>query len=130
MSKDVIGDFLTIIRNGIARSKPYVVAPHSRIKHEMALLLKEEGFIRDVELIGEGVSRQIKVQLKYNSGESVIHEIVRISTPSCRMYEGASQLRGVSGGFGIAILSTNKGIMTNKKARELSVGGEVLCTVW
>ena len=130
MSKDVIGDFLTIIRNGISRSKPSVDIQFSKLKQNIAALLKEEGFIRDFVVIEQPPYTLLRIILKYVDGESVIHELKRISTPGSRVYRSIRQLGVVSGGFGIAIVSTNKGIMTNKKARELSVGGEILCTVW
>jgi small subunit ribosomal protein S8 len=130
MSIDVIGDFLTVIRNGIMRSKPFVIVPYSREKHRIASLLKDEGFVRDVLVEKADVGNTIKVMLKYVNGESVIHEIDRVSTPGSRVYRGSANLGTVAGGFGVVIVSTNKGIITNKQARELAVGGEVLCTVW
>ncbi len=130
MSLDVIGNFLTIIRNGIMRSKLYVSIPYSRVKFHIATLLKDEGFIRDVQVEGEGALKVLKISLKYVGGESVIHEITRISTPGGRVYRSIREFDTVAGGLGIAIVTTNKGIMTNKRARELYVGGEILCTVW
>lgn len=131
MSIDVIGDFLTIIRNGIMRSKSFVVAPYSRMKYTIAKLLQREGFIRDVAIVDEGTPQAtLKVVLKYVEGESVIHKIVRVSSPGKRVYCRVGQLKPVIGNFGIAIVSTSQGVMTNKQAREVSVGGEVLCTVW
>lgn len=131
MSIDVIGDFLTIIRNGIMRSKSFVVAPYSGMKYTVAQLLKAEGFVRDVVVIDEGTPHAtLKIVLKYVQGESVIHELVRVSVPSRRVYRGAHALQPVIGNCGIAIVSTSQGIMTNKQARERIVGGEVLCTVW
>lgn len=126
MSIDTVGDFLTIIRNGVMVAKPWIHAPYSKLKHDVALLLKEEGFVRDV--IAE--DRQIKIILKYVDGESVIHEIERISTPGRRVYKGGGNLKPVIGGLGISVVTTNKGIMTDKKAKVLGVGGEVICTVW
>ena len=131
MSIDAIGDFLTIIRNGLMASKRSVVAPYSKIKLEIVKILKEEGFIKDFEeVVDEANKKNIKVLLKYVDGESVIHEIDRRSRPGRRAYEGISRLKPVIGKLGISILTTNKGIMTNKKAKELSVGGEVICSVW
>ncbi len=131
MSIDTIGDFLTIIRNGVLASKRSVTAPYSGIKHQIATILKEEGFIKDVmvEDISES-HKQITVTLKYVDGESVIHEIKRISRPGRRVYESIAMIKPVIGGLGISILTTNHGIITNKKARHLSVGGEIICTVW
>lgn len=131
MSIDAIGDFLTIIRNGLMASKRSVVAPYSKLKFEIVKILKEEGFIKDFEIVEEEPNKKmVKVFLKYVDGESVIHEIVRKSTPGRRVYERASQMKFVIGKLGISIVTTNKGIMTNKRARELSVGGEVICSIW
>lgn len=130
MSIDVIGDFLTIIRNGIMSSKLFVVAPHSKVKAELAEILKSEGFIRDFATIDEDGRKSIKVFLKYVDGESVIHELKRISTPGRRSYKGAANIKPVIGGLGLSILTTSKGIISHKKAKELGVGGEIICTVW
>lgn len=131
MSIDSVGNFLTIIRNGLMRSKRYVLAPYSRMIHNIATILKEEGFVKDIEVIDDVVSKKaLKIVFRYVDGESVIHEIQRISKPSRRHYEGASQLRPIIGNLGISILTTNKGLMTNKRARQENIGGEIICTVW
>ncbi|MFC1842778.1 30S ribosomal protein S8 [Candidatus Dependentiae bacterium] len=131
MSVDTIGDFLTIIRNGLMVSKTFVVAPYSKIKFDVAKILKEEGFIKDcIALEDDPKKKAIKVFLKYVNNESVIHEITRISKPGLRSYSGATTIKPVIGGLGVSILSTSQGMMTNKKAKELNVGGEVVCTVW
>lgn len=130
MSIDVIGDFLTIIRNGLMSSKLIVTAPYSQIKAELAAILKDEGFIKDFTVIEDDGKKSVKVFLKYVGGESVIHEIKRISTPGRRSYKGAANIKPVIGGLGLSILTTSKGIISHKKAKELGVGGEVLCTVW
>lgn len=131
MSIDAVGNFLTIIRNGLMASKPFVVAPHSKLNVSIAQILKDEGFVRDFVIQDEdSVQRTVKIFLKYVNGESVIHEITRISKPSRRQYAGAKGIKPVIGGLGISIVTTNKGILTNKKARELGIGGEVICTVW
>ncbi len=131
MSIDAIGNFLTIIRNGVSASKPSVTAPYSKIKHEIASILKDEGFIRDFAVINEDVvKKSLQISLKYSNGESAIHEITRISTPGLRNYAGARSVEAVIGGLGVSILSTNRGVLSNKKARELNVGGEVICTIW
>lgn len=133
MSIDTIGNFLTIIRNGVMVSKNDVIDKYSKIKHEIAQILKDEGFIKDF-IIQENkenkLFKDIKIYLKYVSGESVIHKIDRLSKPGCRAYSGVAKIKPVIGGLGITILTTNKGVMTNKKAKQLSVGGEVMCTVW
>lgn len=130
MSVDTIGDFLTIIRNGIKASRPFVKAPYSNLKFQIATILKDEGFIRDVVVEGEGAIRDIKVLLKYVGGEAVVHNIKRMSKPGRRLYEGYRTVKPVIGGLGISIMTTSQGIMTDKKARELALGGEVICTVW
>jgi small subunit ribosomal protein S8 len=131
MSIDVIGNLLTIIRNGIMASKPFVIVPHSKMNSSIVQILKNEGFIRDfAEQSAEDTRKNIKIFLKYVDGESVIHEITRVSKPSLRKYAGHNKVKPVIGGLGVSILTTNKGIMTNRKAKELSVGGEVICTVW
>lgn len=131
MSVDAIGNFLTIIRNGLMASKPFVSTPHSRLSLSVAQILKEEGFIRDFIITNaESVQPSIKIILKYVEGESVIHEITRISKPSCRYYSSIKNVKPVIDGLGVSILSTNRGVLTNKKAKMLNVGGEVLCTVW
>ena len=131
MSKDMIGDFLTIIRNGIKASKRHVVAPHSNLRVEVAKILKDEGFIKDVVVEEiDSVKKSIKISLKYVDGESVIHEIDRVSKPGKRFYARVGEIKPVIGGLGISILTTSKGILTDKKAKELLIGGELICTVW
>ncbi|HVX01128.1 MAG TPA: 30S ribosomal protein S8 [Candidatus Babeliaceae bacterium] len=131
MSMDTIGDFLTVIRNGIRASHASVTVPYSKLKMNIADILKEEGYVRDVMLEeDEKKHKFLKIALKYKGNESVIHEIKRLSRPGLRIYEGSSRLQPVIGGLGIAIVTTNRGVMTNKKAKRLGVGGEVLCTIW
>jgi small subunit ribosomal protein S8 len=131
MSIDTIGNLLTVIRNGLMVSKASVTANSSKLNFAIVQVLKNEGFIRDFAKVADEKGRpSINIFLKYVDGESVIHEITRISKPSLRKYTGHNSIRPVIGGLGISILTTNKGIITNKKAKELGVGGEVLCTVW
>ncbi len=130
MSIDTIGDFLTIIRNGIMSSKSFIVAPHSTLKLEIASILKEEGFIKDFTVIDEDGKKAIKIFLKYVNGESVIHDLKRVSRPGRRNYKGAASIKPVIGGLGLSILTTSKGVVSHKKAKELGIGGEVVCTVW
>jgi small subunit ribosomal protein S8 len=131
MSIDSIGDFLTIIRNGVALGKREVIAPYSKMKLSIASVLKNEGFIREFQVVDQdAVIKKIKVTLKYVDGESVIHELTRISTPSRRAYGKSKGMKPIIGKFGISILTTNKGIMTDKQAQALSVGGEIICSVW
>jgi small subunit ribosomal protein S8 len=131
VSIDVIGDFLTIIRNGLMVSKRFVVAPYSRMRFSVAQILQEEGFIQDVTILDDVASKKsIKVTLRYVNGESAIHKIDRKSTPGRRFYSKVDQIKPVIGGLGLSILSTNRGVISHKKAKEYGVGGEVVCTVW
>lgn len=128
---DPIADLLTRVRNAIQAKKREVILPASSIKHDIAKILKEEGYIKDVSLIKEDKRSFLKLQLKYTAAKKgVITRIKRISKPGLRRYEGADSLPKVLNGVGIAIISTSKGVMTDKKARELGVGGEVLCTLY
>lgn len=129
MSMDVIGNFLTVIRNGLAARKRVVKVPFSNEKLNIAKVLKEEGYIKEYQKTEEGMP-SLEIHLKYVAGEPAVHEIKRVSRPGRRHYESLRNMQTVTGGLGISILSTNKGIMTDRKARELSVGGEVLCHVW
>src|SRR5436190_13682659 len=132
MSVDSIADFITIIRNCIMVSKPLVAAPYSKMRHSIAQILKDEGFIHDFAIINteSDATKSLKVILKYVDGESVIHEIQRISTPGRRVYVGKNNIKPVIGQLGISILTTNRGLIVDKQAKKLSVGGEVICTVW
>lgn len=132
MSIDIIGNFLTVIRNAIARSKPSVTTSYSRLRYDLALVLQEEGFIGAIEVLNDHdiVKKQIKIVLKYVDNESVIHEITRISKPSRRVYAGSENIKPVIGGLGVSVLSTNKGLITDKTARKVRAGGEIICTVW
>ncbi len=134
MSIDTIGNFLTILRNKVMASSPYAVASYSKMNAEIARILKQEGFVKDVQIVedAETSRKALKVVFKYVNGESVLHEITRVSKPSRRMYAKVKNLKPVINGLGVVILSTNRGIMTDKQAKEASlrIGGEVLCTVW
>jgi len=131
MSIDTVGNFLTSIRNGLLASKREVTVPFSRMRQGIAQVLKDEGFIRDFKKTdGERNRSFLTVYLKYVDGESVIHELKRISKPGRRHYEKLKNVEPVIGGLGISILSTNAGIITDKQAKKLSVGGEILCHVW
>ena len=110
MSVDSVGDFLTIIRNGVLASKRQVLAPHSLLKQEIAHILKDEGFIKDAVVEDlENNKKQLKILLKYVGGESVIHEINRVSTPGRRAYESHALLKPVIGSLGISILNDQQG---------------------
>ena len=130
MSIDVIGNFLTLIRNGFRVQKRSVTTSFSKEKFEIVKVLKEEGYIKDYQKVEENGVLTLNVMLKYLNGESAMHEIKRISKPGRRCYEGVNAIEPVIGGLGISIISTNKGVLSDKKARELSVGGEVICNVW
>ena len=131
MTFDPIADMLTRIRNAITVKHETVEIPASQIKKAIADLLVEEGFLTSAEFVGEGVNKNIKVVLKYGAnGVKAISGLKRISTPGLRIYSNVEDLPRVLNGLGIAIISTNKGIMTDKKARELKLGGEVLAYVW
>ena len=131
MSIDVIGNFLTIIRNALMVGKRRATMFSSNEKLGIAKVLKDEGFIRDFEKFEDDKkSLFLTIHLKYVNGEPAINEITRISTPGRRYYEGTKNMTSVIGGLGVSILTTNKGIITDKQAKQLSVGGEVLCHVW
>jgi small subunit ribosomal protein S8 len=130
MSIDTIGDFLTVIRNGVKSSKRLIYSPYSKMKYNIAQILKEEGFISDVIIEEKDERKYIKVLLKYFNGNAVIHEINRSSKPGCRVYVGSKNIEPVISGLGLAILTTNKGIMSDKKAKQLLLGGELICTIW
>ncbi|HSC25203.1 MAG TPA: 30S ribosomal protein S8 [Candidatus Babeliales bacterium] len=132
MSVDSIADFLTIIRNGVMVSKSFVTAPCSKMRQSIAQILKDEGFIHDFVIINtdSDVKKILKIVLKYVDGEAVIHEIQRISKPGRRVYINSENIKPVIGQLGVSILTTNRGVIANQKAKKLSVGGEVICTVW
>lgn len=128
---DPIADFLSRIRNGIMARKQAVECPRSKVKLQLAEILKDEGFIDAVSNNDDSVQGSISVTLRYdNRHNSAITGIKRISRPGQRRYVGAAELPKVRNGLGVAILSTSQGLMTDRKARELGVGGEVLCEVW
>ena len=130
MSVDVIGDFLTILRNGLLVYKKSVFAPYSKMRHDITRVLKDEGYIREFSIHEDNGKKTIEVFFRYYAGESAIHEIARVSKPSQREYVSCKNIDSVIGGLGISILTTSKGIMTDKSARKVGVGGEILCSVW
>ena len=129
---DPISDFLTRIRNGLSASKRWVDIPSSSLKKRVALVLKEEKYIEDFFFIaGDENKETIRVFLKYDyQGKPVIDNIKRVSRPGLRVYVGAGEAPRVLDGLGISILSTSKGVLSNKKANLLGVGGEILCDVY
>ena len=127
--QDPMADMLTRIRNGQARSKFAVSMPSSKLKVAVAGILKDEGYISDFSVSEEGVKKILSIELKYFKGKPVIDTLQRVSLPSLRRYRSKSDLPKVLGGLGIAIISTSKGVMTDKSAAEHGIGGEVLCVV-
>ena len=128
---DPIADMLTRIRNALMASYNAVDVPGSRMKINIAKVLKSEGFIKNFKLIDDKKQGVIKIYFKYDEkGEPIIDGLKRISKPGCRIYVKGDKIPKVLNGFGINILSTSKGIITDKQAREMGVGGEVICSVW
>ena len=128
---DPIADMLTRIRNGAQASHPSVDVPSSKLKVALAKVLKEEGYIEDYEVKQVGKFNVITITLKYDSkNKPVISKLVRVSKPGLKTYSKAKNLEKVLGGLGIAVVSTSKGLMTDRKARKENIGGEVLCYVY
>ena len=133
---DPIADMLTRIRNAVLAGHPVVAIPSSRIKHEIAKILQEEGFISSYEVVDGKVvgSKVLRISLKYigerRERRPVITGLERISRPGRRVYTNKQEIPWVLSGLGVAILSTPKGVMTGQRARQLGVGGEVLCKIW
>lgn len=128
---DPIADLLTRIRNGLAVGKRWVDVPASNIKKRIVYVLKEEHYIKDFIFIADGNKETIRVFLKYDYKEQpVISRIERVSKPGCRVYVESQNIPRVLDGLGISILSTPKGVISNKTARKLNVGGELICNVW
>ena len=127
---DPIADMLTRIRNAIMIQHQSVTMPASKMKVGIAQVLKEEGFISDYQVVPAEPSSELEIRLKYGpEGEQVITQITRYSKPGCRRYRSSDQLPKVRGGLGICIVSTNRGVLSDRECREQRVGGEVLCTV-
>jgi small subunit ribosomal protein S8 len=131
MMTDPIADMLTRIRNAYRSNKDHVDIPASKIKAQIARILLEGGYIGNVKFIDDGLQGSLRVYIKYNEDRKpVIEGIRRISMPSRRVYVTRDKLPRVMGGFGTAIISTSRGVMTDKEARKHGVGGEVLCHIW
>lgn len=132
MNTDPIADYLTRVRNAIAAGHRVIEIPASNLKKEMTKILFDQGYVLSYQFNDKSVQGSIKIALKYdrNTKESVIRKIQRISTPGLRKYVSAKEMPRVLNGLGIAIVSTSKGVMTNKQARQENVGGEVLCYVY
>ncbi len=131
-TNDPIADMLTRIRNANTAKHDTVDIPASRMKIAIANILLDEGYIAKYDLVGDGVDKAIRVTLKYgkDKNEKIITGLKRISRPGLRIYAGAEDLPKVLGGLGVAIISTNKGVITDKEARKEKIGGEVLAYVW
>lgn len=128
---DPIANFLTSIRNASNKGLEKADVPFSKLKLAIAKVLKDEGYIQSFRTMEEHAVPFIRIQLKYtDTKEAVLKGIQRVSKPGLRRYSGSEKIQKVDGGMGVAILSTSKGIMTNRKARQMNVGGEVLCHVW
>lgn len=128
---DPVADFLTRIRNAHRARHQKLDVPVSKLKVEIARILKEEGYIANYKPADEGGQKLLRVYLKYGpNNEAVIRDLKRISRPGCRVYVGKEEIKRVQGGLGISIMTTPKGVMTGRQARREGVGGEILCEVW
>jgi len=128
---DPVADFLTRVRNAIRAKQQKVDVPASKLKTEMARILKEEGYIANFKATEENGQKLLRVYLKYgNNNEATITNLERVSKPGCRVYVGRTEIPRVLGGLGINILTTPRGVMTGREARKQGVGGEILCQVW
>lgn len=126
---DPIADMLTRVRNAQQVNKTSVTMPSSKLKVAIATVLKEEGYIEDFKVSGSQAKPELEITLKYYAGRPVIERIDRVSRPGLRIYKGAKAIPQVMNGLGVAIVSTPRGVMTDRKARATGVGGEVLCYV-
>lgn len=127
--QDTLADMFTRIRNGHMAEKVAVSMPSSKVKVSVAKVLKDEGYIADYAVEGD-LKPVLTIELKYFDGKPVIEEIKRVSRPGLRIYKGANELPSVAGGLGVSIVSTSKGVMTDRAARAAGIGGEVVCTVF
>jgi small subunit ribosomal protein S8 len=128
---DPVADFLTRIRNAHNARHQKLDVPASRLKAEIARILKEEGYIANVKPVEEEGRQLLRVYLKYGvNNEAAIRDLKRVSKPGCRVYVGKDEIRRVQGGLGISIMTTPRGVMTGRQARREGVGGEILCEVW
>ena len=127
---DPIADMLTRIRNGLAANKSSVEMPASRVKEAIAKVLKEEGYIDDFRVDTSTAKPVMSIDLRYYEGSPVIEKLDRVSRPGRRVYRSVTEMPSVSSGLGVVIVSTSKGIMTDRKARDAGTGGEILCTVY
>ena len=131
MMTDPIADMLTRVRNAVRVERPHVDLPLSKVKRGVAEVLKREGYIWDWEEMESRPANMLRVHLKYGpNGERVIRHIRRISKPGRRVYSGATKLRPILNGLGISIISTSRGVISDREARQRKLGGEILCEVW
>jgi small subunit ribosomal protein S8 len=126
---DPISDMLTRLRNGGRALLPLIELPHSSLKENIARILKQEGYVSEVEVDGKPI-KKIKIRLKYTGKKNVIEGLKRISKPGLRKYVGSTEIPRVRGGLGVAVISTPEGVMTDVQARKKNLGGELLCYVW
>lgn len=127
---DPVADFLARIRNAIRARHQKLDVPASKLKAEIARILKEEGYISNFKTQEEDGRQILRVYLKYAGTEAAIRDLARVSRPGCRVYVGRDEIKRVQGGLGISIMTTPKGVMTGRQARREGVGGEILCEVW
>ncbi len=128
---DPVADLLTRVRNGLHMGKRWVDVPSSNLKKRILYILREEHYIKDFIVINHPVKKELRVFLKYDrNGEPVIQHIARESKPGRRVYVGAEEIPRILDGLGVAILTTSKGVISNKVAKKLNIGGELICSVW
>ena len=127
---DPVADFVTRIRNAIRARHQKLDVPASKLKAEIARILKEEGYSSNFKTQEEDGKQILRVYLKYGGAEAAIRDLARISRPGCRVYVGRDEIKRVQGGLGISIMTTPRGVMTGRQARREGVGGEILCEVW
>ncbi len=131
MMTDPISDMLTRIRNAVRVERSFVEMPLSKVKVGLAEVLKREGYIWDWQRVDATPANQLRIDLKYGpNGEQVIRHIKRVSKPGCRVYRASRELRPVLNGLGITVVSTSRGVVSDREARQRNLGGEVLCEVW
>jgi small subunit ribosomal protein S8 len=127
---DPITDMLNQIMNAQAVGKPEILLSASKLKNEIAEILHKEGFLGEIKKATKGKQKVLKIALKYDNGIAAIAGAKRISKPGQRIYEKASEIKKVHGGYGIAVVSTSKGLMTDKDAKKANLGGEIICHIW
>ncbi|MGM0552897.1 MAG: 30S ribosomal protein S8 [Pseudomonadota bacterium] len=130
MMTDPISDLLTRLRNAQRADKQQVTIPYSKAKEAILKVFAEEGFVGDIQVDGEAASKKLVVQLKYFEGQGVIENVERISRPGLRIYRGKDELPKINAGLGVAVISTPQGVMSDRAARAVGQGGEVLCKIY